>query len=48
MNYNILYNNRIIHRNIPEEEMRMILISLSEQAADNKINPELIDVEVID
>jgi hypothetical protein len=45
--FNILYNGRIIHKELTEEECKQVLLLLAEQVADNKIDKDLIDVEEI-
>lgn len=45
--FNILYNNRIIYKEITEEDCKQLLLQLAEKAADGKINKDLIDVEEI-
>jgi (2Fe-2S) ferredoxin len=45
--FNILYNNRVIYKEIDEEEVRKIMFDLTEQAADGKINLDLIELEEI-
>jgi (2Fe-2S) ferredoxin len=45
--FNIVYNGRIIYKGITEEEVRQIMFELTEQAADGKINLELIELEEI-
>lgn len=45
--YNILYNNRVIHKDLDEESLRRVLFELAEQATDGHIDADLIDVEEI-
>lgn len=45
--FNIIYEGKIIYREVSEEECRIIMLELSEHATDNKINPDLIEIEAL-
>lgn len=45
--YNILYKGRVVYKEVSEDECRAIMLELSEQATDNKLDPELLEVEAI-
>lgn len=45
--YSISYDGEIIHKEVNEDECRMILFQLAEKAADGVINTELIEIEEV-
>jgi hypothetical protein len=44
---NILYDNKILYKELSEEECRMIMLALAEKVADGDIDSKLINVEVV-
>lgn len=46
LSYNITYNGSILFSDLTEDECQHQLLLLAEKAADDTINPELIDVEI--
>ena len=45
--FNILYDNKILYKELTEEELRNVLFQLSEKAADGQIDASLINVEEV-
>jgi hypothetical protein len=45
--FNILYDNKILYKELTEEELRNVLFQLSEKAADGQIDSNLINVEEV-
>lgn len=47
MIFNILYDNKILYKELTEEECRNVLKVLAERATDGVLNKDLINVEVV-
>jgi hypothetical protein len=44
---NILYDNKLLYKELTEEECRMIMLALAEKVADGAMDSKLINVEVV-
>lgn len=44
---NIIYNGKIIYKNIPAEKTTEILLDIAEKCYDGKMNFELVDIQYV-